>query len=330
MLISRSILSKCSILMLVISVTFFMSGCSEDNNPLTSDAETGFDETTGISNLMILPSPQTDATLQKLIVEGKMISVEQGGELDLSYGQDFELIELINNAPDELTSYYLKDHLLAASPLSANVLQAICNNPRLQNDYWMFMVLLQNAPLRECVLNTMIDNSFVKQASYLRDILIASSPLPQSTLDRLNKVRLTRSDKQQVLDAQIGDRQDEYSYNNAGGGVKINLNILPYSITKNAYISITTDDEYLLGDVYLTFGPHGTLFDPPAILNFEVSGLNLSGIDPDLVDIFYVNPSTSLWEPMPRTSIIVNIETGYINVVDAEFSHFSRYAIGMR
>jgi hypothetical protein len=194
----------------------------------------------------------------------------------------------------------------------------------------MITTLLQNTPLRECILNTIIDNRFIKKSYYLREILVASSPLPESVLNKLNKIKLSRYDRQLVLDAQIGDRMDEYSYNNAGGGVKINLKILPYSINRDAYISIATDDEFLLGDVYLTFGPNGIFFNPPAIMNFEISGLNLSGIDPDLIDIYYINPDTHLWELMPRKSVIVNAETGYIHVIDAEFSHFSRYAIGMQ
>ena len=316
-----------SAMLITLIFALFFGGCSQNTNPLEVKIE---NETTGISNLTILPLPQMKTTLQKLIVESEQISVEYGGELDLSSGKDFELIEMINMGPNEISNYDLGQILSLESPLSANVLQTICKNPKLQNDYWMINVLLQNAPLRECVLNTIIDNGFIKKSYYLKEVLIASSPLPESVLNKLKKVRLTRYERQLVLDAQIGDRNDEYLYNNAGGGVKINLKVLPYSISRDANISIATDDEYLLGDVYLTFGPNGISFNPPAILNFEISGLNLSGIDPDLIDIFYINPDTHLWELMPRKSIIVNAETGYINVVDAEFSHFSRYAIGMQ
>jgi len=316
-----------SLVLLSTSLMLFLGGCSQNSNPLESNIES---EATGISELNIIQLPQSDGMLQKLIVEGEYIRVYQGGELELESGQDFELIELIKKAPYQISTYDLGQVLLNASPLSANVLKTICENTNLRNDYWMITVLLQNAPLRECVLNTLIDKGFINHSYYMKEILVASSPLPQSVLYKLYWINLTSSDRQLVLNAQVGVRQDEFTYNSAGGGLEINLEILPYSLSRDAYISMATDDNYLLGDVYVTFGPHGTLFNPPAVLNFKVSGVNLSGVNPDLIDIYYVNPSTGLWELMPRENVIVDAGAGYINIVNAQFSHFSRYAIGMR
>ena len=176
----------------------------------------------------------------------------------------------------------------------------------------------------------MLDKNFVTNSYFLKEILVASSPLPQSVLNRIYQINLQPSDRDIVLSVQKGQRLDESSYNNAGGGLKISLTIPPYSIDENTYLSMSTDDEYLMGSVYMTFGPHGTLFSPPALLDFKVSGLDLTGIDPDLVDIYYDNEDAGVWELMPSRSKIVNTEAGYIEVEDAEFSHFSRYAIGMR
>lgn len=327
MLILRSILSKFSILMLMISVAFFMSACS-DNDPLSSG--TKFEESTGISDITFISRPKTTISLKKLVTDAEMIYKSQGGELEISCGQDFEFIEKINKAPYQITTWELGQTLLNASPLSAKVLESLCENTNVRDDYWMITVLLQNAPLRKNVLDKMIAKSFVTNSYYLKEILVASSPLPQSVMSKVYNIGLQSSDKQLVLAAQVGQRLNEYQYNDAGGGLKINLTIPPYSIFTDTYISMSTDDEYLMGDVYLTFGPHGTLFSPPALLDFKASGLNLSGIDPDLVDIYYDNPFTGVWELMPSESVTVDVVAGYIEVINAEFLHFSRYAIGMR
>ncbi len=330
MLIVRSILSKFSILMLVLSIMLFMSGCSEDNNPLTSDAESGFDQTSGFSDITFITGPQAKQSLEKIVTDAEMIYRSQGGELSLSCGNDFEYMDMIMAAPHQITAWEVDQALLNVPYLSAKVLQTICENTGLRDDYFMYNILLRNAPLRECVLETMIDNNFFPTSFNLKEILVASSPLPQSILGKLNQSSLNEWDRGLVLAAQSGQRMDESSYNNAGGGLDISLKILPWSIPQNTYISMSTDDAYLMGDVYLTFGPHGTLFNPPALLTFKASGLDLSGINPDLVNIFYVNEDTGLWELMPSESITVDVEAGYIEVINAEFSHFSRYAIGMR
>lgn len=327
MLISRSILSKFSILILVILVALFLSACS-DNDPLSSG--TIIEESTGVSDITFIRKPKETISLKKLVTDAEMIYRSQGGKLEITTGQDFDLIEEINKAPDQITTWELGQTLLNASPLSAKVLESLCENTNVRDDYWMLRVLLQNAPLRKNVLDKMIAKSFVTNSYYLKEILVASSPLPQSVMDKIYNIGLGSSDKQLVLAAQVGQRLDEYQYNNAGGGLEINLTIPPYSIYTDTYISMCTDDEYLMGDVYLTFGPHGTLFNPPALLDFKASGLNLTGIDPDLVNIYYDNPITGLWELMPSESITIDVTAGYIEVINAEFSHFSRYAIGMR
>ena len=114
----------------------------------------------------------------------------------------------------------------------------------------------------------------------------------------------------------------------AGGGVIVNFQVLPGAVVEDVDISISTDDELLMGDVYLTFGPHGTAFNPPAILDIDAFGLDLSGIDPEDLNVFYDNAETGQWELMQSTEILINQAEGYIKVVGALLPHFSRYAIG--
>ena len=328
----RSILSKFSILMLIVSITIFMSACSEDSNPMSSDTGTNVNQSDGVTDLTFIARPQTTDGLAKIITDSKYIYRNVGGQLNLISGNDFQQIEMIKKAPFQISTWELGQTLLNASPLSAKVLETICDNIYLRDDYWMIQVLLRNAPLRKNVLDKLIEKNFItqNQTFWMKEVLVASSPLPQSIMSKIYYIALQPSERYEVFAAQVGQRQDEMTYNNAGGGLQINLTIPGYSIAENSYISMSTDDAFLLGDVYLTFGPHGTIFNPPALLDFKVSGLNLSGVDPDLVNVYYENEETGLWELMPSKSIIVDVEAGYIEVDDAQFPHFSRYAIGMR
>ena len=331
MLGSRSFLTKFSILMLMILIASFLSGCSENNNPLTPDADMNIEGSTGVTDLTFITRPQTnDKSLQKIVTDSKHIYKTQGGQLNISSGDDFQLIEMINKAPYQITTWEVGQVLLNASPLSAKVLEAICENTNVRDDYWMITVLLQNAPLRKNVLDKLVEENFITNSFFLKEVLVASSPLPQSVKDEIYNIPLLEFERGLVLAAQTGQRMDEDLYNTAGGALQIILNIPSYSIVEDTDISMSTDDVYLMGDVYLTFGPHGTKFNPPALLDLKVSGLDLSGIDPDLVNIYYDNQETGVWELMPSKKIIVDVEAGYIEVENAQFPHFSRYAIGMR
>lgn len=329
----RSLLSKFSILMLIISITIFMTACSEDTNPLNSDAGSNVDQSDGVTDLTFISRPQTTEGLAKIITDSKYIYKSVGGQLNLASGNDFQLIEMIKKAPYwGVATYDLAQALLNASPLSAKVLESICDNIYLRDDYWMIQVFLRNSPMRKNVLDKLIANQFItqNQTYWMKEVLVASSPLPQNIMNQIYYIPLQPSERYEVFAAQVGARQDEITYNNAGGGLEIKLTVQSYSIIENAYISMSTDDAFLLGDVYLTFGPHGTTFNPPALLDLKVTNLDLTGVDPDLVNVYYENEETGVWELMPSKKIEVDVEAGYIEVEEAQFPHFSRYAIGMR
>ena len=74
------------------------------------------------------------------------------------------------------------------------------------------------------------------------------------------------------------------------------------------------------------FGESGTTFSTPALLDLAVYGVDLSGVNPESVNIYYVNPNGQ-WEVMPSEQVTVNVEAGYIYILNAEISHFSRYAL---
>ena len=105
--------------------------------------------------------------------------------------------------------------------------------------------------------------------------------------------------------------------------ISVDLTILPGAIDISKELSMTFDDT----DIALTFGPHGTTFSPSALLNLTATGLDLTGVNPESVELYYENTNTGLWELMPREDIVVIPDQGYIRVVNAELPHFSRYAL---
>ncbi len=113
------------------------------------------------------------------------------------------------------------------------------------------------------------------------------------------------------------------------GQVKVVLKVESQTISQDAELSISMDDEELSGYFDMVFSPHGITFSSPAILDINAKDLDLSGIDPDKVNIYYDNEDTGAWEVMNVQTIAVNISSGTIIIQGAELPHFSRYAIGL-
>ena len=107
----------------------------------------------------------------------------------------------------------------------------------------------------------------------------------------------------------------------------VTLDIPRYALNENKEIEITLETTELMGGVAMTFSPHGTVFNTPAILNIEAHGVDFTGVDPNSVNIFYDNPDTGQWEPMNRDDVIIDINAGTVTVVNARLPHFSRYGV---
>ena len=119
-----------------------------------------------------------------------------------------------------------------------------------------------------------------------------------------------------------------YLYQNHGGiEAEFRLDVLPGAIDFSKTISMTFDDENYEGFTDIVFGPHGTQFSIPALLDVNVQGLDLTGINPNNVKLYYVNDN-GLWEEMVAASIMVNVNDNNVEIIDAQLPHFSRYAIG--
>jgi hypothetical protein len=301
-------------------------------------------------------------SLNKKVEKKKTITKEKGGQIVLLPGTNEELLKLVHQQPP-MPSAALKRRLLDGSPLSAVILidaikrrkpmkskhlqeVLLANTPlnptvlikaiarkKAMTKKHLNKVLVANSPLRTSVLKALLDAKRLRSRD-LKRLLIKSSPLKQTILDQITSqsVGLRRNHLNKVLQAQKIKKdkiKDEYKMNLGQIGVKIKFKVMPGSVTEDLEISISTDDEELAGNIFLAFGPHGTDFNPPAILDIEVSGLDLSGWSDDknhAINIFYVSEGD--WEVMKSKKIIVKKNEGYLKIKGAELPHFSRYAIG--
>lgn len=107
----------------------------------------------------------------------------------------------------------------------------------------------------------------------------------------------------------------------------VSLEVLPGSIEQDTEIEISLETTELVGGVAVTFQPHGTIFSTPALLNVEARGVDLSGTNPDAINIYYDNQDTGQWEQMVCDDIIVDVNAGTVKVINARLPHFSRYAL---
>ncbi len=73
----------------------------------------------------------------------------------------------------------------------------------------------------------------------------------------------------------------------------------------------------------LTFdlGPHGTQFNVPVSLVFNYGNADLTAVNESLLQVYYYDPGTQIFEPIFTTVDTVN------NVVIGYTNHFSRYAL---
>jgi hypothetical protein len=110
---------------------------------------------------------------------------------------------------------------------------------------------------------------------------------------------------------------------------KNTLKVFEETISEDADLTLSIDSkDFFQGNFDVLFAPHGITFSSPALLTIEIKNADLTGFDPDDLELFYINQQTGQWEEIHCCEIIVDINTGYIKVINAEIAHFSRYAIG--
>jgi len=103
------------------------------------------------------------------------------------------------------------------------------------------------------------------------------------------------------------------------------LRIAPHSISESGWFSIALDEEALAAD----FGPDGTVFRTPALLDMTTTGLDLSAVPEGAeVHLYWYNPATGSWELTSAKKITLSRSEGKIVCKDGEIGHFSRYGFG--
>lgn len=145
----------------------------------------------------------------------------------------------------------------------------------------------------------------------------------QNTLNKISTVtRLCRVNSSTTL----GMNYNYVTSNARNVSVKIDLTVPAKALNKDEYISFTLNDSTIMTDVDLTFGPHGTKFNTPALLNIDAKGLDLSGYPKNSVfQLAYYNPITRLFEIMNADQLSVNFNSGSLKLVNGKLPHFSRY-----
>lgn len=118
-----------------------------------------------------------------------------------------------------------------------------------------------------------------------------------------------------------GDLELVGSYETADGTVNVYASVVFPSGSFNGarVISVVNDGAYVEVDLSPSMN-----FNREVYLNVRMTGLNLSGVNPADVGFYYFGDDGSV-EAVPNDQIIVDVENGILEVVNARLTHFSRY-----
>ncbi|MDP3148448.1 MAG: hypothetical protein Q8N83_04880 [Ignavibacteria bacterium] len=104
--------------------------------------------------------------------------------------------------------------------------------------------------------------------------------------------------------------------------VNASLSVLANSLAQDATLSMSFDDEYLCFE----FGPSGTTFATPAMLNVQVTGLDLSAFGTQTIGhLQYFNESQNEWTLVEADEVSIDVESGTFTCKNGKIPHFSRY-----
>jgi len=118
------------------------------------------------------------------------------------------------------------------------------------------------------------------------------------------------------------DDLDILEYDEESGFI-VSLQVLPNSVQDTTELSLRMDKR----SFNMEFGPPGTVFANPALLNIIAVNLNLKKVNLETLAIYYHNPETGQWEKNDSGDVIVDKEHGFLRVRNAQIPHFSRYAV---
>ena len=91
------------------------------------------------------------------------------------------------------------------------------------------------------------------------------------------------------------------------------------SFTGSRYITMTVNDQFGTA----TFSPSGT-FVKPVIYNLTIMGVDLTGVTPSKVSFVYMASNGKYYKPV-YDKIFVEVQSGKLQITNAQLPHFSRY-----
>jgi hypothetical protein len=119
-----------------------------------------------------------------------------------------------------------------------------------------------------------------------------------------------------------GEFRATFSYSGGPFGTVTVVSELDFdedAFEEEEWISQTLDTDYAA----MKFGPP-MQFEEDVELNLVITGLDLTGVDPNTVKFVYIDEDGTV-EYVNYDWINVNVSTGTIEVDDADLTHFSRY-----
>ena len=129
----------------------------------------------------------------------------------------------------------------------------------------------------------------------------------------------------QMIDGSIGGIISiDYSYaTRAGKTIKITgkLNIPANAFAGFKYIKVTLDDQYAA----IMFSPSVRQFDIPLILDLKYEGLDLTGIDQNKINFYYLSDDDKKIEVINEKEKVFDTQSGTVQVIQAVLTHFSRF-----
>lgn len=147
--------------------------------------------------------------------------------------------------------------------------------------------------------------------------------LPQNAEAKLNK---SFSTSEFITVAEGGQLLIDETYTTTEGETVHAYSSIFFSpgVVKNdVNITMIIDDQTGVS----TFMP-GQMFNSPAILNQTFTGLDLSGVDVNSIQLYYM-ATDGTYEVMEYDQLIFDVETGTITVVNGKIPHFSLYGFGL-
>ncbi len=85
-------------------------------------------------------------------------------------------------------------------------------------------------------------------------------------------------------------------------------------------MGVTLNSETVTAD----FSPSPTTFEKPVLYSIEYYGVDLSGINPNKVDFYYIDGNGKLVKAK-YDNIVIDVDKGLLAVYKAQLPHFSRY-----